>query len=208
MSYSSFTLSRTKHDFNLTTVESEILFPKIEPLKPSDLLTLNLRENLSLATAINTEKARSELIIMPVLTDVRHRLQGRVSLFSGVEFNVDLERGLNGTCDFIFTRSSEQFFITKPVMIIVGAKRENIPSGLGQCIATMVAAQQFNDQEGEPVDTIYGAVTTGTDWKFLKLVQHVAYIDRSDYFISEVDKILGILSTIVQLDDQPVEAKA
>jgi hypothetical protein len=83
-------------------------------------------------------------------------------------------------------------------MTIVEAKRENIPSGLGQCLATMIAARRFNEQEGEPIDTIYGAVTTGTDWKFLKLTQQVAYIDRSDYFISEVDKILGILTMTCQ----------
>lgn len=194
MSYSNFTLGKVKSDFNLTTIETEILFPQIEPVQPSELLTLSLKENLSLATAINTEKARSELIIMPVLTDVRRHLQGNVSLFSGVEFNVDIERGLNGTCDFILTRSPEQFFVTKPVMTIVEAKRENIPSGLGQCIAAMLAARQFNQQEGNPIETVYGAVTTGTDWKFLKLAQQVAYIDRSDYFISEVDKILGILT--------------
>lgn len=166
---------------------------------PSELLTLNLKENLSLATAINTEKARSELIIMPLLTEVKRYLKGRISLFSGVEFNVDPEHGLNGTCDFILTRSPEQFFITEPVITIIEAKQENIPSGLGQCIATMIAAQQFNEQEGNPIDILYGAVTTGTDWKFLKLRDKVAYIDTRDYFINEVPKILGILiSTLHQ----------
>lgn len=101
MPYSNFTLSKVKSDFRITTIETETLFPQIEPVQPGELLTLNLKENLSLATAINTEKARSELIIMPVLTEVRRVLKGQVSLFSGVEFNVDLERGLNGTCDFI-----------------------------------------------------------------------------------------------------------
>ncbi|WP_416675763.1 hypothetical protein [Egbenema bharatensis] len=198
MPYSNFTLSKVKSDFSITTIETEILFPQITPVPPSELLTLNLKENLSLATAINTEKARSELIIMPVLTEVRRSLKGKVSLFSGAEFNVDPEQGLNDTCDFILTRSAEQYFITKPVITIVEAKRENIPSGLGQCIATMIAAKQFNEQEGDPVDTIYGVVTTGTDWKFLKLVQKNAYIDSSDYFISEIDKILGILVSTLQ----------
>jgi hypothetical protein len=204
MPFSNFTLSKVKNDFNITTLESQILFPNIELIQPSELLTQNLKENLSLATAINTEKARSELIIMPVLTEVRRYLQGKISLFSGVDFNVDLENGLNGTCDFILTRSSEQFFITKPVVTIIEAKRENIPSGLGQCIATMIAAERFNEQEGEPIDTLYGAVTTGTDWKFLKLIQQTAYIDSSDYFISEIDKILGILVSTLQPELSPV----
>jgi hypothetical protein len=198
MPFSSFTLSKVKSDFNITTSSTEVLFPQITPVPPSDLLTLNLPENLSLATAINTEKARSELLIMPVLMEVRRQIKGKVSLFSGAEFNIDTERGLNGTCDFILTRSPEQFFITHPVVTIVEAKRENIPSGLGQCIATMIAAQLFNQQEGNPIDIIYGVVTTGTDWKFLKLIQQIAYIDSSDYFINEVDKILGILTATLQ----------
>ena len=204
MSYSNFTLSKVKKDFSITTAETERLFSQIAPVQPSELLMLNLKENLSLATAINTEKARSELIIMPVLTEVRRILKGQVSLFSGAEFNVDLERGLNGTCDFILARSPEQFFITKPVITIVEAKRENIPSGLGQCIAAMIAARQFNEQEGEPIDIIYGVVTTGTDWKFLKLIQQVAYIDSSNYFISEVDRILGILISTLQSESELV----
>jgi hypothetical protein len=204
MPFSNFTLSKVKSDFNITTLENQVLFPTIELVQPSELLTQNLKENLSLATAINTEKARSELIIMPVLTEVRRYLQGEISLFSGVDFNVDLENGLNGTCDFILTRSSEQFFITKPVVTIIEAKQENIPSGLGQCIATMIAAQRFNEQEGEPIDTLYGAVTTGTDWKILKVIQQTAYIDSSDYFISEIDKILGILVSTLQPELSPV----
>ena len=198
MPFSSFTLSQVKSDFGITTLETETLFPEVAPVLPSDLLTQTLKANLSLATAINTEKARSELIIMPVLTEVRRSSKGQASLFSGVEFNVDVERGLNGTCDFILARSPEQFFITRPVVTIVEAKRENIPSGLGQCIATMIAANQFNQQEGEPINIIYGVVTTGTDWKFLKLIQQVAYIDSHDYFINEVDKILGILVSTLQ----------
>lgn len=206
MPYSSFTLAKVKSDFSITTIETETLFPQTMPVQPSELLTLSLKENLSLATAINTEKARSELIIMPVLVEVRRLLKGQVSLFSGVEFNVDLERGLNGTCDFILARSPEQFFITKPVVTIVEAKRENIPSGLGQCIASMIAAQQFNEQEGEAIDTIYGAVTTGTEWKFLKLIGQTAYIDSSSYFISEVEKIIGILIATLQYESELVSA--
>jgi hypothetical protein len=198
VTFSNFTLSKVKSDFSITTLENQVLFPTIEPIRPSELLTQNLKENLSLATAINTEKARSELIIMPILTEVRRHFDGKISLFSGAEFNVDSENGLNGTCDFILTRSPEQFFITQPVVTIIEAKRENIPSGLGQCIATMIAAQRFNAQEGDPIEILYGAVTTGTGWKFLKLIGQTAYIDSSDYFISEVEKILGILVSTLQ----------
>jgi hypothetical protein len=57
----------------------------------------------------------------------------------------------------------------------------------------MIAAQLFNQRNGEAIASIYGAVTTGTDWKFLKLTDKTIWIDKRDYFINEVGRILGIL---------------
>jgi hypothetical protein len=74
------------------------------------------------------------------------------------------------------------------------AKNESIKSGLEQCIAEMVAAQLFNQRNKEAIASIYGAVTTGTDWKFLKLIDKTVSIDKRDYFINEVSQILGILT--------------
>lgn len=193
MAYSNFTLSKVKTEFNLTINENTDIFTNISPVPPSDHLCFTLKEHLPLVNAINTEKARSELVIMPVLIEVRRYLQYQVSLFSGTEFNINPEKGLEGRCDFLLARSREQYYITAPVMTIVEAKNENIKAGLGQCIATMIAAQLLNQQEEKPQEAIYGAVTTGTDWKFLKLVKQTAFIDLSDYYIKEVSQILGIL---------------
>jgi XisI protein len=38
-----------------------------------------------------------------------------------------------------------------------------------------------------------GSVTTGTNWKFLFIEETTVYIDSVEYYIKEVDKILGIL---------------
>jgi len=84
-----------------------------------------------------------------------------------------------------------------PVAVIIEAKNENIKCGLGQCAATMLAAQMFNQQEGNEIRKIYGAVTTGDIWKFLKLEQNDIFIDLNNYYIKEIDKILGILSQSV-----------
>jgi co-chaperonin GroES (HSP10) len=75
----------------------------------------------------------------------------------------------------------------------VEAKNENIKGGLGQCAAAMLAAQLFNEQEGNEIKTIYGAVTTGDIWKFLKLEGTDIFIDLNNYYIKELNKILGIL---------------
>ncbi|NEP81775.1 MAG: hypothetical protein F6K39_28610 [Okeania sp. SIO3B3] len=193
LSYSKFTLEIAKTNFELTLEENQDLFAQIQPAKPSEILTTILREYIPLATAINTEKARSELLISQILADVRRQLNYRISLFSGTEFNVEADLGLQGYCDFLLSFSSEQYFITAPVIIIVEAKNENIIRGLGQCVASMVGAQLFNQQADNPVKVIYGAVTTGTNWKFLTLEEKIVRIDAGEYYVKEVDKILGII---------------
>jgi len=68
---------------------------------------------------------------------------------------------------------------------------------MGQCSATMMAAQCFNVRAGTSLTTIYGSVTTGNVWKFLKLEEHTLFIDLPEYYIERVGKILGILLTMV-----------
>jgi hypothetical protein len=102
---------------------------------------------------------------------------------------------LNGICDFIISRSPEVLIITAPVVLVVEAKKENINAGLGQCIAEMVAAQIFNERQNQNITSIYGTVTTGTNWRFLKLENQVVSIDLSEYYLRDISKILGILSS-------------
>jgi len=195
MSYSDFTLAKVKKDFDLITVEKMDIYSNVAELECSTLLTEILRYNLPLALASNSEKARSEMIIAPILVDLRRQLQERVNLFSGIEFDVDKDKGLNGLCDFIISESPEQLFVSAPVITLVEAKKENIMAGLGQCVAEMLAAQIFNEREGNNIPVVYGAVTSGTNWKFLKLEGKVIEIDLSEYYLKDVNKILGILAS-------------
>ncbi|MBD2166960.1 hypothetical protein H6G04_21450 [Calothrix membranacea FACHB-236] len=199
MAYSDFTLAKVREAFQLVIDEKRNLFKDVSPVQPSTTLTTLLEEYTQLATAINTEKARSELLIMPILTEVRRQLNYQISLFSGTDFDVDASKGLNGFCDFILCNSEEQFYIKAPVMTVVEAKNENIKSGLGQCIATMVASQLYNQDNQQEVKTIYGVVTSGTNWRFLILEGLTAYIDAVEYYINDVNKILGILLQPFQL---------
>ena len=204
MAYSDFTLATVKQRFDLVFQEDQDLFggneedkeqSPVPALPPSPALKTLLDDYLPLATAIATEKARSEFLIAPILADIRRQLDHQVSLFSGSDFSVAPEDGLQGFCDYILSASSEQLLITAPVVIIVEAKRENIIGGLGQCIAAMIAAQRFNQQAGKIVEAIYGVVTTGTNWKFLRLTNNIVEIDRVEYFINQLNQILGILAS-------------
>lgn len=194
MAYSDLKLQEVVKKFKLIINEKVDLFVNTPERECSEILNAVLKTNIPLALAINTEKARSEMIIAPVLIEIKNIFSEEISLFSGVDFNVDIEQGLNGVCDFIISKSPEQLFITSPVVTIVEAKNENIKQGLGQCLAEMIAAQLFNQQEGNNIDTIYGIVTTGNMWKFLKLEGGLVYIDLSEYYIKDINKILGILT--------------
>jgi len=87
------------------------------------------------------------MIIALVLIEVRKLLERKVSLFSGLEFNVDEKLGLTGYCDFILSKSPDQEFIEFPVVCIVQAKNENIRSVYAQCMAEMISAEMYNKKK-------------------------------------------------------------
>ena len=197
MAYSNFTLETAQKTFQLETVRSLGLFSEIEPVEPSTYLTMGLARKAPLATAIGTEKVRSELIVADVIVELLEHFDYRISFFSGIEFNVDAENGLTGVCDFLVSLSPEQFYLEAPIIALVEAKNLDLKLGIGQCVAEMLAAQRFNAERGNEIPCIYGASTTGVDWIFLKLEEKCLHIDMTIYQIAQCDRILGILSSMV-----------
>ncbi len=197
MSYSDFTIEEVKLRFSLRLEEDRDLYATIAPVEISPLLRETLAENVPLALAISTEKARSEFIIAPVLLEARRQANHQASLFSGIEFTVDAELGLKGVCDFLLSRSSEQLTIEAPVVAVVEAKNENMKAGIGQCLAEMVAARLFNERKGRDEQAVYGVVTTGNNWKFLQLLGNAAQVDLVEYHIKETGRIIGIIKAML-----------
>lgn len=193
MSYSDFTVGKVKQAFGIETIEGKTFFPLIIPVMPSSTLLEILDETLPLAVASPSEKAKSELLISPILVEVRKYLQRRVSLFSGQDFPVDASVGLVGICDFLISRSTEQLEIESPVIVLVEAKKADINSGMGQCMAEMEAARRFNEQAGEIAQPIYGCVTSGLLWRFLKLDGNQMTVDLKDYSLDPLGDLLGKL---------------
>jgi hypothetical protein len=197
MSFQDFRFPQVQQDLGLTVDEAD-LFSQVPGVPLREEFAGALREGSTLALAVNTEKAKSEFIIAPLLLELRRSLGDRFGLFSGVELSADPARGLNGVCDFIITKSARQFILSSPLIAIVEAKNDNLRSGLGQCIAAMYASQLFNQQSSAPVDAVFGVVTTGSAWKFLRLQQVVVTLDLPEYYIDNPGKVLGILTHIVQ----------
>jgi hypothetical protein len=194
MPYSLFNIEKVRDNFDITIIEQVNIFANVPEISYSEYLTETLRFNTPIALANNSEKSRSEMIIAPILLELKRIYPQNASIFSGKDFTVDIEKGLNGFCDFLISRSPEQLVIASPVIAVVEAKNENIEAGLGQCMAEMIAAQIFNQQKGKQFPQILGAVTTGSNWKFMRLKEKTIEVDLNEYFLNQVAKILGIFS--------------
>ena len=151
MPYSNFTLEKVRKTFHLEAFEEADISSDIKPLIPSAELTKALSRNVPVAKAINTEKATSEMIVANVLLELREHFERRISLFSGIDFNVDDKAELTGVCDFLVSLSPVQFHLEAPIIILVEAEKDVLTVGFGQCVAEMVAAQRFNAERANDI---------------------------------------------------------
>ena len=53
------------------------------------------------------------------------------------------------------------------------------------------------ERNNNNISVIYGVVTTGTNWKFLRLIDKTIEVDLNDYFIDKISKIIGILKYLI-----------
>jgi hypothetical protein len=200
MSYSDFSLDKITKIFGIKIEEKTGIFSHKMDLELEPFFLKYLQNNIPLAQAISTEKAKSEMIIAPVLIEVRRLLDNKISLFSGVDFNVDTEQGLNGFCDFLISLSSQQLYVESPVIALVEAKNDNLKQGLAQCIAEMIAANKLNQSEENNLKNIYGCVTNGNQWLFLQLTNNTVTVDLDEYYINQPEKIIGVFVNLIKLE--------
>jgi hypothetical protein len=194
-SYSAFNYDDLK-DLGLKVI-NDTLFTGVDisPIEPSDFLKILLSKNMK--RRMHSEKAKSEFIIAPILSELEDRNAGRFAFYSGYKFDVDKKQGLTGFCDFIFSREAQALRIESPVFCVVESKNENIEAGIPQCIAEMYASKIFNEKQGKPIPILYGAVTFGLEWKFLQLKDNLATVDYSVFYLNQLPQILGIMQYLV-----------
>ena len=192
-------------DFDVPTVETRFgvqvvpgtVFPALTAVPVPVWLTELLARGTQLR--VESEKARNEFIVAPILLAVRELSNNAVGIFSGERFDVDSSVGLSGECDFLLTLSAPVPIIRAPVIFVVEAKKQDIASGIGQCAAQMIAARRFSVRNGRPLARVYGCVTTGEDWQFLRLDDSVITYDTTRMYRSNLDRILAaFLHAIVE----------
>jgi hypothetical protein len=195
-SYSKFTYDDLDK-LNLQVVKKTLVFDGLEAVEPSDLLKETLKRHLRMP--LSSEKAKCEFIITPILSDIIERNIDRITYFSGYNFNVAKELGLKGRCDYLLTYVPNSPRIEAPVLAVAVAKNDNLDEGIAQCIAQMFALRMFNEKKGKPTPVVYGAVTFGLEWQFLRLENQLVHLDTNIFYIKELPQILGVLQWIVDV---------
>ncbi len=195
MSYSEFTLEAIEARLGIVTREAS-LFLDAPAAEVPDWLPGLLARGTRLA--LISEKARSEFIVVPILLAARELSGDQFAIYSGQRLDVDHDKGLMGECDFILAVGPALPPMHAPIMTVVEAKKNDIEVGLGQCIAQMAGARKFNEAAGRAMAPVYGCVTTGETWQFLRLTDQVATLDRERYYLDNVSGILRVLQAIFQ----------
>jgi hypothetical protein len=176
---------------------------KIELFKDSKIGLVQasewLRSTLQIAKKLNltTEKAVCEALVSPILTEIKILNENSIDLYSGELVNVDKSLDLNGEIDFLFTKVKDSLGIQAPILCITEAKIGLIDKGIPQAAAQMYAVRLFNEKEGNPLEIVYGAVTDGKTWRFLKLEGNILYTDLEILYLNNLPLLLGTLQWII-----------
>jgi hypothetical protein len=192
-SYSDFTLEHLREMFHLQNKQVALNLD-VTAMPPSSWLVETLKMNR--IAPMNSEKAKSELLITPILVELMNRNSNRFTCFSGTSLDVDAAQSLKGRCDFLLTREMS-LDISAPIIAVFEAKDDSLDHWYGQCGAEMYAARMFNEQRNEPITIIHGAVTNGFSWQFLRLEGSSLLIDKEIYALSDLPKLLGALQYLI-----------
>ncbi len=196
MAYSDFSSTDLIKKFGIK-FRAENLFANVQEIQPTQWLTESIRKGRELG--FGSEKSRSERLVTPVLLELSDRNNHSFFIYSGVDLNIDEAAGLKGECDFIFSFSRIQDFVTAPIFCITEAKKQDIEQGTIQASAQLIGAKKFNESEGYNFNIIYGCSTTGIEWRFIKYENNEIVLDEERYLLTELPKLLGVLQTIIEI---------
>ncbi len=193
MSYKNFTLRKIKDAFGLDE-KTQRIFAEIIPITASDILKGSIKRGLKIP--MESEKVRGEVLIMPILLEIREINKDSFAIHSGENLDIDSAQGLNGECDFILNKANT-LEIEAPIFTIVEAKQQITRKHIGQCVAQMIGAERFNEGRGKKTAAIFGSVSNGEEWLFLKLEKNTIYIHNEKFYIRYLEEILGVLQQII-----------
>lgn len=132
MAYSDFTFSKLKKEYNIKQ-KDVFLFNDIaiSQVTPSSRLAADIQE--SKGVPLLSEKAKSEYIIAPIIREIK-RNNPQITVFSGYALNIQMQKGLNGTPDFMISAAPNIVELQRPIFCLFESKNKDPDEGFAQCI--------------------------------------------------------------------------
>jgi hypothetical protein len=137
------------------------------PVSAKDLpsftaLDERLKEHL-IHISLENEMTRREFLLAPILSEVRHITNSKLRSEYWFEYNHQLK----GSFDYLLKNEKN--------LVIAEAKQADLTRGFTQLAVEMIALDKAEETEKE---IIYGAVTTGEEWRFGKLTRSTKIISQ------------------------------
>ncbi len=189
MAYKDFnSMSDVCDMFDCDVVDSQFVEEKKIEVHP--VLMEFIQESFHNQISFKNEYVICERIISPILNIVSKN--SKLPVWSHVPFNVDEQ--LSGTPDYLFALARRGGDEYKLPIACLGEAKKDIPiqKTYGQVAAEMIAAQKNNKNPDIP---IFGLITSGTVWLFLKLEGNLfTKDDRMFSATRDIDEVFNVLN--------------
>lgn len=193
LSYSQVSIQDLRDKLGIN-ISNEAFLPEVSPAAIPQWLETYLSINRLSPAIAKSEKAVSEMLIAPVLSAVKEQNPNQIALFSGEPLS---DGELTGVCDFIIAANPKAYLPEPPILVLVEAKKQDIYGRIPQCVAEMYVARNINLRANGGSDTIFGCVTTGTEWLFLQLIGKQAMTDPNIFYFTDLPKIIAVLNWMI-----------
>lgn len=194
MGYSNFNQIKSVAKKFKLDVRISSLFPKIDLVQPSACLVETVRR--STVMVMTNEKTKTERLISPILIEIAQAYTDQFSFFSGEALDVNADDDLEDDCDFFFTGQPPKPYIDAPIVALIKSRDQDTEWSVAQCAAQMQGAKLYNETEGKAIPVIYGCVTDGTEWLFMKLEANVIHLDNRA--LTDLASIVGAWHTVLK----------
>ncbi len=81
-----------------------------------------------------------------------------------------------------------------PVIAVLEAKPSELSKGIGQCLSELVATLTLFERQ----QYVYGVITDGEVWEFMRLEDTILTLDHRNYHVSQVSDIIECIGFIVE----------
>ncbi len=157
------------------------------PRPPSPLLT----ETFNRLKSFDTQGSETGkiLLINALLTEIVPNYPS-LKIWTSAPLSTDT---LTGFADYLV--APMYGYVTRPLLCVAEAKRDDFILGQAQCIAEMYACRWANEQQGLSLD-VHGIVSNGQAWEFYKLTSESQILQSGLYTLLNLPLLLGVLDQV------------